>query len=139
MSKVIRAARVDKEEWRRRVLDCRDSGLCIQDWCAQHGVHIDQFHRWKRVFRADGTIDSYPRDSRDPWVSPKATTSPTVVEVKLASPCTPSYTQQSTQSTLHSSILASQIVIETPDSGCHIYVGTGFSQETLRRVMEVVR
>ncbi|MDD3418890.1 MAG: hypothetical protein WCQ69_11255 [Bacteroidales bacterium] len=46
---------VNRREWTQMVMDCRNSGLSIKDWCAQNGVNSKTYYyRQRRVFEAIG-------------------------------------------------------------------------------------
>ena len=46
---------VNLQEWTQMVMDCRNSGLSIKDWCAQNGVNSKTYYyRQRRVFEAIG-------------------------------------------------------------------------------------
>ena len=35
-------------EWSALVADCRESGMTVKAWCAEHGVTCNQYYRWQR-------------------------------------------------------------------------------------------
>lgn len=38
-------------EWIRRITECRNSGLRVQEWCAANHVCVQTYYRWqKRLF-----------------------------------------------------------------------------------------
>ena len=46
---------VHLQEWTQMVMDCRNSGLSIENWCAQNGVNLKTYYyRHRRVFEAIG-------------------------------------------------------------------------------------
>lgn len=36
-------------EWRKRVVDCRTSGIPVKDWCKQHRVSVKTFYKWEKL------------------------------------------------------------------------------------------
>ena len=51
----IRSARAQRNlmEWSQRVSECRNSGLSVTRWCAEHDVKVKTYYNWqKKVFAA---------------------------------------------------------------------------------------
>ena len=42
------------EEWERQVIDCRSSGLTVQEWCRQNGVNDKTYYYRLRQVREKG-------------------------------------------------------------------------------------
>ena len=56
MGKVSRETRTVKrqlmlEEWEKQVIDCRSSGLTVQEWCRQNGVNDKTYYYHLRQVR----------------------------------------------------------------------------------------
>lgn len=49
--------RFRKEQWKQLILDCQNSGMTIQDWCAQQGVTKHTYYYWLRRIREDACHD----------------------------------------------------------------------------------
>lgn len=51
------------QEWTERVQECRSSGICVKDWCKEHGIKVSTFYAWqKKVFNslsAELQLNSY--------------------------------------------------------------------------------
>lgn len=35
-------------QWAQTVAQCRDSGLCVRQWCQEHDVNVSSYYRWQR-------------------------------------------------------------------------------------------
>ena len=45
------------EEWKQNILDCRMSGLSVQQWCAEYGCNKATYYRWEReIFKKTETF-----------------------------------------------------------------------------------
>ena len=58
MGKVSREIRTVKrqlmlEEWEKQVIDCRSSGLTVQEWCRQNGVNDKTYYYHLRRVREE--------------------------------------------------------------------------------------
>lgn len=127
------------EQWKTWILECMASGQKIKDWCLSNGVSESQFFRWKKRLVDRGELEWHKHQLVP---TDKNAGKPMVVQMNFSDlEGTPPYKTDRFQAhaSLAESILASQVVIEAPSSGCRIYVGTGFSQDTLKKVMEVIR
>ena len=128
-------------QWKEWILECRDSGMEIKTWCDLHHLSDNLFFRWRKRLTERGELEWNPVTGRLQGNSCDSNTLPQVVQVNLPTPSefrTVSASSPVRQTPLSESIMEAQIMIETPVNGCHIYVGSGFSQEALRKVMEVV-
>ena len=130
-----------RDQWKQWILECRDSGLAISDWCNQRGLNPNRFYKWRKKFLEDGTITGYPLRSektlkQSACGSDEKTQFPAVVQVNLESltkdtlPEPPAYRNGQP-------FTDSQILVETPVHGYRIHLGTGFDQEVLRKLLEV--
>lgn len=43
------------EEWKDRVQACRNSGMTIKNWCAEHGIREQTYYRWQKLVWEAGT------------------------------------------------------------------------------------
>lgn len=137
-----------RNQWKQWVLEWRDSGLTVSDWCNQHGLDRNRFFKWRRKFLEDGTIEEYPSRSGRTCIHSNLETDeedrkfPSVVQVNLDSlqpgndednilPGAPA--QEAGQLFIHS-----QVMIETPNQGYRIHLGTGFDQDVLKKLLEVI-
>ena len=131
----------EASQWKAWILEHKNSGITIKEWCLAHGVNTTCFFRWRKRLVDQGEL---VLDEEGPGIDVpnRRSDAPAVVQVNSTDLGSrqdqESIGASSQRASLAESILASQIVIEAPASGCRIYVGTGFSQETLRRVMEVM-
>ena len=129
-------------QWKEWILECRDSGMEIKTWCSLHDLSDNLFFRWRKRLIERGELEWDP-DTGNLQINPcDGNTLPQVLQVNLpvSSESSAASASSSVRHTLLSeSIAEAQIMIETPVNGCHIYVGSGFSQEALRKVMEVVK
>lgn len=35
-------------QWVQTVVQCRDSGLNVRQWCQEHGVNVSSYYKWQR-------------------------------------------------------------------------------------------
>ena len=127
-------------QWKKWIIEQRGSGMTVVDWCDSHGFGTGLYYKWRRKLVAKGelVLDDIPQTTS--ICAPKK--APAIVQVNIAelsSDATAGGDCVSSRTLLAESILASRIVIEAPSSGCRVFVGKDFSQETLRRVMEVLQ
>lgn len=45
--------RFRKEQWKNLILECQNSGMKVQDWCAQQNVTKHAYYYWLRKIRED--------------------------------------------------------------------------------------
>ena len=129
-------------QWKEWILECRDSGMEIKTWCSLHDLSDNLFFRWRKRLIERGELEWDPDTGNLQENSSANNTLPQVIQVNLpvSSESRPASASSSVRHTLLSeSIAEAQIMIETPVNGCHIYVGSGFSPEALRKVIEVVK
>lgn len=129
-------------QWKEWILECRDSGMEIKAWCRLHHLKDNLFFRWRKRLIERGELERDPDTGNLKENSCNGTTLPQVIQVNL--PVSSEFrigsaASSAKQTLLSESIIEAKIMIETPVNGCHIYVGEGFSQEALRKVMEVVK
>ena len=136
-----------REQWKEWILECRESGMMISEWCDMKGLNANRFHKWKKKLLSDGTIDCFP--SHSGRVAPQETAStpvqlPTIVQVNLD--CVrPDNTDRTACMELRGTghipqaCLDSQVMFETPGRGYRVFIGNSFNQETLKRLLEVVQ
>ena len=43
-----------REQWRQRVAAQSGSGLSAAAYCREHGLGVNSFYRWRRIFEAEG-------------------------------------------------------------------------------------
>ena len=127
-------------QWKEWILECWDSGMEIKEWCTLHNLRDNLFFRWRKRLIERGELEGDPCTGNLQKHSGDGNALPQVIQVNLpVSPESRIDSAASKQTLLSESIMEAQIMIETPVNGCHIYVGSKFSQETLRKVMEVVK
>ena len=129
-------------QWKEWILECRDSGMEIKTWCSLHDLSDNLFFRWRKRLIERGELEWDPDTGNLQENSCDGNALPQVIQVNLpvSSESRINSTASSARQTLLSeSIMEAQIMIETPVNGCHIYVGSGFSPEALRKVIEVVK
>ena len=129
-------------QWKEWIMECRDSGMEIKTWCSLHNLSDNLFFRWRKRLIERGELEWDPDTGILQVNSCECNALPQVIRVNLpvSSESRIDSAASSVRHTLLSeSIIEAQIMIETPVNGCHIYVGSGFSPETLRKVMEVVK
>ena len=45
------------EQWKENILNCRMSGLTVQQWCAEYGCNKATYYRWEReIFKKTDTF-----------------------------------------------------------------------------------
>lgn len=45
------------EKWKQNILDCRMSGLTVQQWCSEYGCNKATYYRWEReIFKKTDTL-----------------------------------------------------------------------------------
>lgn len=37
--------------WSQRILDCKNSGLTVSDWCEKNNVHEKSYWRWHKILK----------------------------------------------------------------------------------------
>lgn len=47
-----------RARWREHVESQPRSGLCVVDYCQQHGLRRESFYRWRRVFAKDAAAET---------------------------------------------------------------------------------
>ena len=129
-------------QWKEWILECWDSGMEIKEWCSLHHLSDNLFFRWRKRLIERGELEWDPGTGTLQGNSCDGNTLPPVIQVNLpvsSESGIGSAASSAKQTLLNESIMEAQIMIETPENGCHIYVGSKFSQETLRKVMEVMK
>ena len=52
------------EEWKKRIMACRASGLTVREWCSRNAWSTSTYYRWEReAFRALGEPPDQPGNS----------------------------------------------------------------------------
>ena len=138
-----------RDQWKQWVLECRDSGLTISDWCNQHGLDKNRFFKWRRKFLEDGTIKDYPlrsvrfRKHSSQKTDEGDTQFPSVVQVNLDSlqpgNDADNVLRDASAQEAGRLLIHSQVMIETPIQGYRIHLGTAFDQDVLKKILEVIR
>lgn len=126
------------EQWKEWILECRNSGLSIKEWCECHNLRDNLFFRWRRRLIDRGELDEFLYKKEEAKSSGGNPVLPQVVQVNLHASPSLAGSAPNRENFPADNIISSRIMIETPINGCHIFVGTGFSQDTLRKVLEVV-
>ena len=54
------------EEWEKQVIDCRSSGLNVQDWCTQNGVNPKTYYYHLRRVREELLKESRTENKQAP-------------------------------------------------------------------------
>ena len=130
------------EQWKKWILECSRSGMEIKKWCKCHNLSDNLFFRWRKRLVDLGEMEWPPRTEKNAETVTADQALPQVIQVNL--PVSPKREPEQTttsdnRSRLDGNIMEAQIMIETPVNGYHIYIGNGFSQETLKKVMEVAK
>ena len=45
------------EQWRKLIIECKNSGLNVQDWCAQNDITKHAYYYWLRKLREEACED----------------------------------------------------------------------------------
>ena len=45
-------------KWRKKVVDCRSSGIPVKDWCEQHRVSEKTYYKWEGLVAASAAEDA---------------------------------------------------------------------------------
>ena len=70
------------EEWRKRIMDCRASGLTVRKWCSQNAWSTSTYYRWEReVF---GELGVQPEEPGPPCTAIAPTPVQSLVEIPVA-------------------------------------------------------
>ena len=72
------------EDWKRRIMECRASGLPVRTWCAQNSCNTSTYYRWERELF--GQIRKLPAEASDLVIRSEAmptTTKQELVEVPV--------------------------------------------------------
>lgn len=123
------------EEWVIRIAEAESGETTIRQWCKEKGISKGSYYYWHKILKQEGLL---PAQSEQIYGN-KATLSSTSVTHKTVPdfveiPLTVGHSPASIPQTGFS--FNSQIMLQL--GGCQVFVGDGFSSETLSRVMEVV-
>ena len=136
-----------RDQWKQWILECKDSGLTINEWCNQHGLNKNRFFKWRKKFLEDGTIEYYPMRTvrirkEEEKKSDEDTQFPAVVQVNLDTLQSEkergNVPPESSAGRLCQPFTDSQVMVETPVQGFRIHLGTGFDPDVLKKLLEVI-
>lgn len=53
------------QSWSSIIRECKNSGIYVKDWCAEHDVNVQQFYYWQRQIREElsSSLESESSDS----------------------------------------------------------------------------
>lgn len=123
------------EEWVIRIAEAESAGTTIRQWCKEKGISKGSYYYWHKILKEEGML---PGQSEQIYGNGATLTSPSVtrkpvpgfVEFSLPVSHSPASVPQTGFS------FNSQIMLQL--GVCQVFIGDGFSSETLSRVMEVV-
>ena len=137
-----------RDQWLKWILECRESGLTASAWCDLHGLNRNRFFKWRKKLIDEGAIEDYPLSpeqfqNKSYQLPNEDGRLPTVLQVNLDSLQAGDNEGRSKKDTCTARrdkpFTDSQILVETPLQGYRIHLGTGFDQDTLRKLLEVVQ
>ena len=130
------------DQWKAWILEWKASGMQIKGWCNLKGLDCTVFYRWRRKFIDKGELNPNTfEDMGTEKCNDSDAHAPAVVQINLSDldQKIDHLPDSSSRAPVSECVLSSQLVIEAPISGYRVYVGNDFSQETLKRIMEVLR
>lgn len=72
------------EEWKQNILNCRMSGLTVQQWCAENGCNKATYYRWEReIFK---NTDSLTPATANTYATAALPSQPEFAELPIAVP-----------------------------------------------------
>jgi transposase-like protein len=107
-------ARVDRDEWRRRVERWKDSGLTAKEFAAEVGINAGTLQFWRYKLKRDGRPARRPKTPSDAILS-------SLVEVRASA----------------GAIVDQRFEIEL-GNGRRVRVAAGFEPEALRTLLTVL-
>lgn len=111
-----------KEKWSPIILEMEESGQSARCWCREHDVNVDQFYYWRRKLGMNQQGRKVP-STQDTGGTPG------IAEIRLVLP--------QDHRPASEPLFQPQVMIKS--ESFQVYVGTGFDDETLRRVLGVVK
>ena len=123
------------EEWVIRIAEAESSDTTIRQWCKENGISKGSYYYWHKILKNEGLLpgqtEQTAEDEGTLSSSPVLTKSvPDFAELPLPINRSPVSDPQT------GFVFNSQIMLQL--RGCQVFIGDGFSSETLTRVMEVV-
>lgn len=123
------------EEWVIKIAEAESSGTTIRQWCKENGISKGSYYYWHKILKNEGllpgqTVQDDENDdtlSRPPVLHKSV---PDFAELPLPISKPPVSVPQTGFS------FNPQVMLQL--RACQVFVGDGFSPETLARVMEVV-
>lgn len=49
---MVPAASPKEKEWRDRILECRNSGLSVRQWCQEQQISFKTYYKWEKIILA---------------------------------------------------------------------------------------
>ena len=70
------------EEWKKRIMACRASGLTVREWCSQNAWSTSTYYRWER--EAFGALGEQQDQPGKPCTAIAPASGQTLVEIPVA-------------------------------------------------------
>ncbi len=70
------------EEWKKRIMDCRASGLTVIEWCSRNVWSTSTYYRWER--EAFGAVGAQPDHPGNPCTAIAPASGQPLVEIPVA-------------------------------------------------------
>ena len=70
------------EEWKKRIMDCRASGLTVREWCSRNAWSTSTYYRWER--EAFGDVGAQPDHPGNPCTAIAPASGHPLVEIPVA-------------------------------------------------------
>ena len=123
------------EEWVIKIAEAESSETTIRQWCKENGISKGSYYYWRRILKNEGLLPGQTvkavEDEGTLSCSPILHKSvPDFAEIPLPISRSPASDPQT------GFLFHSQIMIQLRN--CQVFIGDGFSSETLTRVMGVV-
>ena len=130
---------VRREQWRKIVIECNNSGLTKTEWCQQNGVSLRGFHYWQNKFRKE--ILSEQDVSSVPALSPRqlpeaAPDQAPAMFVDVTDKFAGSQDLQSRDSSEMPILFSPELMIHVADK--QVYVNGNIQPGTLETVIRVI-
>ena len=116
------------KKWRPLILEMERSKKSARVWCSENNIRVNQFYYWRKKLN----LHEHSHDdesSEDRKAKPRKANAPSgIAEIRLVIPQEKKPDQP---------LFKPEVMIKA--EGLQLYVGAGFDDETLRKVLGVVK
>ena len=138
--------RMHKEEgeWISIIKEARASEQSIKDWCLMKGISRTSFYKWQARLTEKGVLEGFPKLEQSGYDRKEASSNgdessedyPCFVEFVINKEEPEMESRDIPTSELAEEFQESKIMIQR--NSYQVFVGNGFSEDTLKKVLEVV-